>query len=229
MRRGRRRRGRCSRRRRRRRVRRRRVGRLGAARRRRQRPRHAPDQGQRRLDALPHARQPLLQGHQGRGVVRHREPTPRPLASASPAPQQGRRGETTDGSEDQPVRLPPRCEHRLEEPLVQRARVPEVPHRGLEDPPGDHGQARVGGDQPDRDRAHPRQGPRRRPHRPPGHRDRSSWRPGRRAAHDDHRRSPAIRRSSSTSSRSRPPSSTPRSSRRASPTSSPAASPSGVP
>ena len=209
------------------RVRRRRVAGLDAPRRRRQRPRHAPHQGQRRLDALPHARQPLLQGHQGRGVVRHRR------ARRGRRLQQTRRAarptrETTDGPEDQSLRLPPRRQHRLEEPLVQRARVPEVPHRGLEDPPGDHGQARVGCDQPDRDRAHPRQGPRRRPHRPPGHRDRSPRRPGRRAAHADHQRSPATPRSSSTSSRSRPPSSTPRWSPRASPISSPVASPSGV-
>ncbi len=42
--------------------------------------------------------------------------------------------ESTDGSEDQPVRVPSRRHHRLEEPLVQRAPVQGVPHRGLEDP-----------------------------------------------------------------------------------------------
>ncbi len=72
-------------------------------------------------------------------------------------------------------------------------------------------QAGVGGDQPHRDRAHPRQGPRRHPHRPSGHRHRSSWRPGRRAARAASPRSPATPRCSSTSSRSRAPSSTPRS------------------
>ena len=46
-----------------------------------------------------------------------------------------RRRGTDHGSEDQPVRLPPRRHHRLEEPLVLRARVQGVPHRGLEDPP----------------------------------------------------------------------------------------------
>src|SRR5690349_21335157 len=48
------------------------MGRVRGRRRGRQRSRIAPDQGQPGLDALPHAGEPLLQDHQGRGLVRHR-------------------------------------------------------------------------------------------------------------------------------------------------------------
>ena len=80
-----------------------------------------PIKGQRRLDALPHPRQPVLQGHQGRGVVRQRgERRGRRLQQARFPDRRERRG-LIHGSEDQPLRLPPRREHRLEEPLVLRA------------------------------------------------------------------------------------------------------------
>ena len=61
----------------------------------------------------------------------------------------------SNGSEGQPVRVPPRRHHRLEEPVVQRPRVHRLPHRGLEDPrlPDDAAAARR--DQPHRGRAHP--------------------------------------------------------------------------
>ncbi len=40
-----------------------------------------------------------------------------------------------DGSEGQPLRLPPGCHHGLEVALVLRAGVQGLPHAGLEDPP----------------------------------------------------------------------------------------------
>ena len=102
----------------------------------------------------------------------------------------GRGGGQVMGQKINPYGFRLGSHHRLEEPLVQRAPVQGVPHRGLEDPPGDHAPHGVGGDQPHRDRAHPGQGPRRRAHGTAGHRHRSSRRPGRRAAgdhHQDHR------------------------------------------
>ena len=47
-----------------------------------------------------------------------------------------------DGTEGQPVRVPPRGHHRLEVALVLRPGVHGVPHRGLEDPPLPHDRAR---------------------------------------------------------------------------------------
>jgi hypothetical protein len=92
-----------------------------------------------------------------------RAPTRRPRpASTAPTtttttttPPRPRR-RTSNGPEGQPLRLPPRCHHRLEVPLVrQPRRVRRLPHRGLEDPrlPDDPAAAR--GHQPHRDRAHP--------------------------------------------------------------------------
>ncbi len=56
--------------------------------------------------------------HQRRGVLRHAESAE---AAGYAKPGVVRRRGTSDGSEDQPVRLPPRRDHRLEEPLVLRA------------------------------------------------------------------------------------------------------------
>ena len=66
-----------------------------------------------------------------------------------------RRGERLDGPEGQPLRVPPRRDHRLEVALVRGAQLPGLRDRGLEDPRLPHVAARVGRREPHRDRAHP--------------------------------------------------------------------------
>ena len=80
-------------------------------------------------------------GRQVEATPTPRTRSPRPAEAAETAADDApptRDDEETklNGSEDQPVRLPPRRHHRLEEPLVLRARLQGVPDRGLEDPPG---------------------------------------------------------------------------------------------
>ena len=63
-----------------------------------------------------------------------RDRRPPSAAPMTPGEQRAAEEEATEWSEDQPVRVPSRRHHRLEEPLVQRAPVQGLPHRGLEDP-----------------------------------------------------------------------------------------------
>ena len=85
---------------------------------------------------------------------KHDEAVPTPSDRRAPTRADERRDEL-DGSEGQPVRVPPRHHHRLEVALVRRPRLPGLPDRGLEDPRLPDEPARAGRGEPDRDRAHP--------------------------------------------------------------------------
>jgi len=75
------------------------------------------------------------------------------VAAADAAPEEE---EEVHGTEGQPVRLPPRDHHRLEEPLVRRSSgVRRQRRRGLEDPRLPAQPVATRRDQPCRGRAHP--------------------------------------------------------------------------
>ena len=93
-----------------------------------------------------------------------------PLSSATRGSNHRRRRE--HGSEDQPVRLPPRHQHRPQEPLVRREALQRLHRRGRQDPPAADQGPGAGRHLLGRDRADPRPGPRRHLHRAAGHRHR---------------------------------------------------------
>ena len=82
--------------------------------------------------------------------------TPRLPTTSRRRPTTSRRRGQADGSEGQPLRVPPRRHHRLEVALVRRPRgVRGLRHRGLEDPRLPHDAAAARRHQPHRGRAHP--------------------------------------------------------------------------
>ena len=80
--------------------------------------------------------------------------SPRRRPSSRPGVDDEEEGQV-DGPEGQPLRVPPRRDHRLEVALVRGAPLPGLRRRGLEDPRLPDVPARGGRRQPHRGRAHP--------------------------------------------------------------------------
>ena len=108
------------------------------------------------------------QRRDGRRARARRRParTRQPRTRATASHGRGRERRAIDGSEGQPVRVPPGRDHRLEVAVVHRPRLPGLPHRGLEDPRLPDEPAGAGRGQPHRDRADPRPAAHRRAHGP---------------------------------------------------------------